>query len=252
MTEAKQMRAHPVALPHGEIKEIFENIFFVTGTAYLCALSIIPMTMSRNMTIIRYGDALCLVNSIRLNEKGLEDLDRLGMVKHVIRLAGYHGCDDPFYKERYGATVWAPGNAPYFEGFDEKREPYFVADERMNKDTKLPFPNARVILIESGTIREAFLLLERPEGKILVSGDCLQNITKADEYTGLLGRIILSLMGFVKPCNIGPVWYSSSKPDRREVVALLDLKFDHVIPSHGEPVISGAWNKYENVINALK
>lgn len=123
------------------------------------------------MTIIRFGDELCLVNAIRLTEKGLEDLDKLGKVKHIIRLAGYHGLDDPFYKEKYGAIVWAPANAPYFEGFDEKRRPYFVADERLNKETKLPFDNARVVVVESGKIREAFLVLERAEGKVMVAGD---------------------------------------------------------------------------------
>ena len=50
---------------------------------------------------------MILVNSVRLDVAGLAALEALGRVTDVIRLAGNHGMDDPFYKDRYGAKVWA-------------------------------------------------------------------------------------------------------------------------------------------------
>ena len=57
-----------------------------------------------------------LINSLRLDEEGLAKLDELGKVTDVIRLGGFHGSDDPFYKERYGATSWAIEGQVYFNG----------------------------------------------------------------------------------------------------------------------------------------
>ena len=59
-----------------------------------------PMRCSRNMFVIRQGDELILVNSVRLTDDGLKELESLGNVKHVIRLAFGHGMDDPFYQAR--------------------------------------------------------------------------------------------------------------------------------------------------------
>ena len=36
----------------------------------------------------------------------------------MIRLAGFHGMDDPFYKDRYGAKVWVVKGHVYAKGFD--------------------------------------------------------------------------------------------------------------------------------------
>ena len=78
-------RPHPPAEPHGEIREVLPNVFFVTGTISMSR----PMRMSfsRNMTIVREGERLMLINSVRLDEAGLAELDKLGKVTDVIRLA---------------------------------------------------------------------------------------------------------------------------------------------------------------------
>ncbi len=105
-------RSIPEAQPHGDISEPFPDIFFVTGSASLPLK--VPMRFSRNMTIIRQGEELILTNSVRLNNAGLKLLEDLGDVKHIIRLAGFHGMDDPFYKARYGAKVWSVDGTVYF------------------------------------------------------------------------------------------------------------------------------------------
>lgn len=93
-------------MPHGSIEKIFEDVFFVTGTMRNEFFGSM-WQFSRNMTIIREGDALTIINSVRLDEKGLKDLDALGKVKNLVRIGDMHGVDDPFYKDRYNAKFWA-------------------------------------------------------------------------------------------------------------------------------------------------
>src|SRR4051812_4807672 len=97
-------RKHPPAFAHGRLHELFPDVFFVTGSLQM--KSPLPIRFSRNMTVVRDGEHLTLVNSVRLDAAGLEKLDSLGRVTDIVRLAGHHGMDDPFYKERYGAKVW--------------------------------------------------------------------------------------------------------------------------------------------------
>ncbi len=240
-------RPHPPALPHGDITQLFPGIHFVTGTIAMPMKP--PMRFSRNMTIFARDGALTLVNSVRLTEDGLRTLDALGEVRHVLRLAGFHGADDPFYKHRYGATVWSV-NAPYVAGFDSTAPPYFTADEVLTAGTALPIPDARLIEITSARTAEALLHIDR-EGGILVSGDCLQNMARPDRFFNLPARIMMRLMGFIKPHNIGPGWLKISKPDPAEVKSLLDLDFEHVLPAHGAPVLGNAKALYTPRIAAL-
>ncbi len=96
----------------------------------------LPVRFSRNMTIVQEGERLVLVNSVRLNEEGLARLDALGKVSDVIRLAGFHGMDDPFYADRYGAKVWAVKGQRYVAGFKTRSErTYFAPDVEFYHDT---------------------------------------------------------------------------------------------------------------------
>ena len=56
----------PSALVHGEIRELFPDVFFVTGTMTIAGK---PMSFSRNMTIVRDNGSLTLINSVRLDEQ---------------------------------------------------------------------------------------------------------------------------------------------------------------------------------------
>ncbi len=70
------------AWPHGEIVEVFPDIFVVKGTIHTDLMNA-KWHFSRNMTIVREGNELSLINSVRLNEKGLEQLNSLGKVKNI-------------------------------------------------------------------------------------------------------------------------------------------------------------------------
>lgn len=237
---------HLPALAHGELNKLFENIWFVQGALKMPML--IPMKISRSMTVLRNpaNNELTLVNSLRLDEPGLAGLDRLGKVAHVIRLAGFHGRDDGFYRDRYGARVYAVKGQIYTRRMDNKLPAdagYMQPDEWLDETSNLPVPGARLKVIKSSNPPEGLLILRR-DGGILVAGDVLQNTPGPDEYVNLPARLMMKKMGFFKPCNVGPAWLQFAKPDVAEVRAILDLDFEHVLPAHGAPVIGGAKEKF--------
>ena len=95
-------RDFPAAVPHGAIEALTERLFVVHGGIRLKGI----LRISRNMAILRDGDALTLVNPIRLDAEGEAALERLGTVKRILRLGAMHGIDDPYYKHRFGAEFW--------------------------------------------------------------------------------------------------------------------------------------------------
>lgn len=243
--------AFPDAQPHGSFTEVFDGIFLVPGTVRMKGP--LPMAFSRNMIVVRQGDELVLVHSMRLSEAGLKELEALGEVKHVIRLAGFHGMDDPFYADRYGATVWAVKGQRYSSGFDNtdpSAKTYFEAHEEMTPDSKLPLEGAKLITFPSSKVPEGMILLER-EGGILLPGDALQNWHRADEYFNLPAKLVMKLMGFLKPCNVGPGWLKAAKPRASDVRTVLDLDFRHVLPVHGSTVLGDAKARFRPAIERV-
>ena len=89
---------HYPAMAHSPITKVFENIWFVQGQVKMPML--LPMKISRSMTIIRDIDSgeLTLVNSMRLSSADLMELEKLGPIKHIIRVGGFHGRYDGFYR----------------------------------------------------------------------------------------------------------------------------------------------------------
>jgi hypothetical protein len=198
------------------------------------------------MTIIREGERLVLVNSLRLDDKRLEALDALGKVTDVVRIAGNHGMDDPFYKDRYGAKVWSMKGQRYVAGFDQTREPYFTPDIEMDASTPLPLAGAKLFAINS-TPPEGVLVLER-SGGVVIAGDCLQHWATVDPYFSFFGGVMMRIMGFIKPHNVGPAWLKSCRPPKEDVRALLALKFANVLPAHGKPVLGEALERFRPAI----
>jgi hypothetical protein len=240
-------RKYPPAFAHGTLHELFPDVFFVTGSMRMNGP--VPIRFSRNMTVVRDGERLTLVNTVRLDAAGLAKLDSFGHVTDIVRLAGYHGMDDPFYKERYGAKVWVVAGQRYATGFDQKGDTYLQPDIEMTSSTELPMEGASLHVI-AGRPPEGLLLLERAGG-VLVAGDALQNWEDADPYFSWPGRVMLRKMGFLKPHAIGPAWLRQTKPRLEDLRALLEIDFEHVLPAHGAPVRGSARDSYRPGIEAL-
>jgi hypothetical protein len=202
------------------------------------------------MTIVKEGDRLVLINSMRLSDEGLVALDALGKVTDVIRLAANHGQDDPFYRERYRAKVWVVSGQRYTAGFNTSApNVYLEPDASIDDRTELPLAGARLVTIHS-TPPEGLLLLER-NGGTLVSGDCLQHWAETDAYFSFLGRGMMKMMGFIRPHNVGPAWLKQCKPPANELRGILDLDFANLLPAHGAPVLGGARDHYRPAIERV-
>lgn len=230
-------RPHPPAYPHGELREVLPDVFFVNGS-----IKVGPMRASRTMVVVREDERLVIINSVRMNDDGLATLDGLGTVTDVIRLGGFHGSDDPFYKERYGSTSWAIEGQTYFKGINpEKGEIYFEADRYLGAASELPLRGASLYVF-STKVPEAILRLP-VGGGTLVAADAMHN-WHADEYFNVAGKLAMKLAGMLKPHRLGGGWLKNLKPNPEEIAGILELGFDNVLPGHGQPVLGGAKDKY--------
>jgi len=243
-TRSVTPRPFPPARPHGELREVFPDVFVVTGS-----IVVRGMRISRNMTVVRQGEGLVLINTVRLDEAGLRALDALGAVRHVLRIGGWHGSDDAFYKDRCGCRVASVKGQRYFEGSSaEKGNTYFEADDEIDADSGLPIEGASLYVVN--TVPPEAILRIPAGGGTLITADALMHWPRADDYFNIFARIGMKLAGFLKPHTMMPPWIDGYKPDRAEMAGILDLGFHNVLPGHGELVIGGALEKFRPAIEA--
>jgi hypothetical protein len=223
---ALHMDAFPGALPHGELEEVFPGVYFVTGTMKTVLMGA-HWHFSRNMTVVRDGDALTLVNSVRLDDGGLARLDALGKVAHVVKIGSLHGRDDAFYKARYGATFWALPGMQHEHGL--------AADRELVAGGTMPFPGCTMLEFRSTKLPECILRIDRAGG-ILVACDSLQNWIAPDAFFSDESRQTMTTMGFFQKANLGPVWQQVNEPRAEDFRRLERLDFRHALCGHGEPL----------------
>ncbi|MBR9883411.1 MAG: hypothetical protein GYB21_07025 [Oceanospirillales bacterium] len=235
------MDQFPPALPHGNIEEVFSGVYFLSG-AMETELQGIDWQFSRNMTVVRDGERLIVINSVRLNDEGLAQLDRLGRVTDVVRLGALHGRDDAFYVERYNAEYWT---LPGVElGGDLK------ATKHLDVNAPLPISDASLFTFNTTGLPEGILRIDR-EGGILVACDALQNWHRPDQFFSDSSRELMHTMGFFTPANIGPVWAQMAEPKADDFTRLKSLTFKHALCGHGEPLRDTAHRDYLSTFNRM-
>lgn len=84
-----QPRPFPAAMLHDELRELLPGMYLVAGIVGMPGP--LPVRFSRNMTVVREGDRLALVNTVRLDEAGLTALDAFVKVTDGVRLAANRG-----------------------------------------------------------------------------------------------------------------------------------------------------------------
>lgn len=226
--------------PHGDIKEIFADIFMVTGTNKTSHNGI-EIQVSRNMIIVREGDVLSLINTVRLNEAGLQVLATLGKVTNVIRIGAFHGYDDEFYLDHYQAKLWGIKGMQHQSGR--------TSDYELVTGGVMPFSNCTLFNFESTVHREGILLLDRPEGNVLITCDSIQNWTAPDEFFSDFCAKMFQEQGFIKTANIPDTWIGACSPEASELAKIKTLHFSHLLSAHGEPLKN---NAHEMVCETLK
>lgn len=229
------------ALPHDAIDEVFPDVFFVTGSMrneFFGSL----WQFNRNMTIVREGGDLTIVNSVRLNDRGLADLDALGKVVNVVRIGDMHGVDDAFYVERYGATYWAlPGMCARSDR---------PVDKELVEGGEMPIRDASLFVFRSTKRPEAILRLDR-EGGIMIACDSLQNWIAPDKFFVDETVATMRKMGFFVPANLGLAWLHESAPQAQDFVRLKQIPFRHALCGHGSPLRTTAQQDYHATFKRL-
>ncbi len=224
--------------PHDPIEEIQPDVFMARGEVKMNAL----MTITRNMAIVRHQGELTLVDPIRLEQSEEKRLEGMGTVKRILRLGSLHGVDDPYYMERYGAELWAPGAS---QAHPEPK-PTLEWDE----STPLPFPDAELFRFEGLKQPEGALLLKRGKG-LLLTCDGIQNYGDYS-HCNLPTRIISPWIGFPKTTIVGPMWVKMMTPKggnlESEFRRLLELDFDQLLSAHGTFLESGAHEACEGAV----
>ncbi len=232
---------YPPAWPHSEIQEIFPDIFLVMGSSTF-EYEGNTSQKSNNMVIIRDGSNLTLINTLRLNEEGLNALENLGKVTQIIRLGAFHDRNDAFYLDRYNAKLWALKGMIH----KENRQADFLIGET---DTP-PFPDASFFKFETTFLPEAILHIARLGG-ILITCDSIKNWTRVDEYfSEKTGKEFLK-QGLIKPASIDKIWLGAMKPKNSDFERLKSLGFRHLLSAHGQPMIDTADKQLMPVLEEL-
>jgi hypothetical protein len=229
------------AWPHGEIIQIFEDIFMVTGTNIIVHDGVRIQT-SRNMLIVRQKRELTLINSVRLSDNGLESLEKLGHVKNIIRIGAFHGRDDAFYQSHYNAHFWSFSSLELSHG--ER------IDFDLNKE-KLPLENSQLFVFETTSYPEGIIILNIAGG-VLISCDSIKNWTKKDKYFDKETFALMKSLGSIGEAQIDATWLQAMKPSREDFEKILCLSFEHLVSAHGEPLRNKAKNSVQDsIINIM-
>lgn len=222
------------AQPHGEIKQVFNNIFIVTGTNQIHHDGI-NLQFSRNMIIVRENNTLTLINTVRLNDEGLAALNNLGKVINVVRIGAFHGYDDAFYLDHYKATFWAIKGMTHQSGRQ--------TDVELEPNGLMPFSHCTLFNFTTTAHHEGILLIQHTEGNILVTCDSVQNWSTVDAFFNEATAQSFQAQSMIKPANIPDTWLQACKPEISELKKLKELRFKHLLSAHGEPLKESAYEK---------
>jgi hypothetical protein len=218
------------AWPHGELREFLPDLFCVVGTNKVHHAGV-DLQTSRTMLVVREAGALTLVNTVRLDVEGLAALDALGPVRQVVRLGAFHGRDDPFYRDRYAAALWAPAGSVHADGRD--------ADHVLAEDAAPPIGGALVLAFRSSRHPEAALRLPH-SGGVLVTCDAIQNWAASDPFFSPQTFAMFAEQGLIREANLPSTWLGACQPRRDDFDRLLALDFRHLVTAHGMPLLGNA------------
>lgn len=232
------MSDYSPAWPHDDIVKAFEGVYVVRGTN-LTHFEGMKIQHSRNMTIVESNGDLTLINTVRLNENGLRELDKLGTIKHVISIGAFHGRDDAFYLDRYKAKLWTvQANTNY--------HPMHY----LNETDELPIKNGRFYLFKHSSPSEGFIYLDDNEG-IIITCDSIKNWVDIDRFFDEDTAKIARSDGEISKARISPIWLNATGVQKTDFECLLKLRFKHLISAHGDVLRDTAYRDIKNSVEEI-
>ncbi len=210
----------------GTVEQVFDDIWWAWGTVQVAP----GIRFPRNMTIVRENGELVVIHPVVMPDGEQAKLEALGPIKHILRLGAFHGMDDLAYKQRYGATFWAPPGITTAPGL--------VVDKELVPGGELPLAGATLHAFASSRSAETVIHLAR-HGGVLLACDSIQNWEHVAGLSAIAG-VITPLLGFRGRACIGPGWRKQSEPKDRpfadDYVKLLALPWKHALGGHGAPM----------------
>jgi hypothetical protein len=194
---------------------------------------------SCNMVVVKNANELTLINTVRLNDKGLAALDKLGEVTNVVRIGAFHGRHDAFYLDKYQAKLWA------LKGV--KHDNHKLTDIELIPNGKMPFPDCALFVFETSTHPEAILHINR-EGGILITCDSVKNWTTVDGFFSEQTGKLYTKLGFIGSATISKIWQQACHIQAQDFARLKLLTFKHLLSAHGEPLLNNADEKLSSTI----
>ena len=232
------------AWPHGPIQEIFRDIFMLTGT------NIIEhdgntIQASRNMIIVRDNNQLSLINTVRLDANGIESLNSLGTVKHIIRTGAFHGRDDAFYLDHFS-------DANYWQVQPEDNSIHSTSPfTHLKNETLLPFLSAKFYHLSKAPHEEGFIHIPNIHNGVVITCDSIKNWCEVDKFFNETTGQQMREGGEIQSARISPIWLQATNTSKTDFNIFSQLEFKHLLSAHGEALKNNAddmiLNSIENI-----
>lgn len=228
----------PAALPHGPLTRVVDGVYAVRGTFRMGP----GMTIGRTMTIVTAPDGLVVFNAVRLSAEGEQELAKLGVVKHLVKLSDSHGLDEPYYVDRFRPEVWVVRGS---------KSGKVKATRTLGPDA--PIAGASVVEFP-GTSGWAECAVWIPNaGGTLITCDVLQNHCDT-EGASTFAKLVTPLLGFQGGVIVASMWRKQQKVSgaavRDAVSGLLAKPFENLVTGHGPAVVGGASERVREAIDA--
>jgi hypothetical protein len=222
---------------HGPIVEVLNNVYSIQGTMKLFGL----FQYSRNMTVLKDGGSIVLINPIRLDQKTELEILKVGKISHILKIGSLHSVDIPYYMDKFSPKLWSLKN--------DKSLPDFPADHFLSHNLTLPFLDLKVHVFEGSKVPES-LIYSPDNGGVFFSCDSLVNMSSEDSHANTLVRVLSKLLP--KPTLIGPNWVKFAKPTKSSFVNILTYDFENLVFAHGNPILGSAKIQLENYFSTYK
>lgn len=205
------------------------------------------LSVGTRMTVIRLAnDELIAISPIQASGGIVEQLSKLGTVRHIIAPNLYHYLFAAEFKKLYpDAIFWA---AP---GLDA-RKPELLIDQVITGDTKslwpglecLPFNGFRTLSLSGFDSLNECVFFHR-DSRTLILTDAAFNF---DEGFPLATRLVSQIIGGYKslsPSILEKIATTDKAKVRQSAQQILNWDFDRVIMAHGSIVEQGGKAKFK-------
>jgi len=227
----------PKPYPLDGVEEVFANIFEFRTTNEEKQFGL-TFRFPRNMHVIKEGDDLTIVNSARLDDDELKELEKLGSVKNLVSIGCRHGKDDAFYIDRYKPKFWVTKNMKY----RCNKKP----DVELTPGGEMPFSDCDICILKTVKNSEGILIINREGGILLTCDAILANTQELGKQLKGVTAFLFKLSGVVSDLPPIPLTFRmDTKAKAEDYKPIKSINYIHLISAHGAAIKGDAKEKLE-------